>query len=155
MPPPIRYLEDFQPGQALEFGSHTLTAEEIVDFARRYDPQPFHLDDAAGRQTHFGGLVASGWHTAGVMMRMMVDNLLSPETSLGSPGVDELRWLRPVRPGDTLRVRVTVLEVLRSRSKPDRGTVRQRMEVLNQDGTVVMTLLAIGMIRARESTRTA
>lgn len=145
----VRYLEDFQPGQTLEFGSHTLTAEEIVDFARRYDPQPFHLDDAAGRQTHFGGLVASGWHTAGLMMRMMVDHLLSPETSLGSPGIDELRWLRPVRPGDTLRVRVTMLEVLRSRSKPDRGTVRQRVEVVNQDDTVVMTLLAIGMIRAR------
>ncbi len=145
----VRYLEDFQPGQTLEFGSHTLTAEEIVEFARRYDPQPFHLDDAAGRQTHFGGLVASGWHTAGLMMRMMVDHLLSPETSLGSPGIDELRWLRPVRPGDTLRVRVTMLEVLRSRSKPDRGTVRQRVEVLNQDDTVVMTLLAIGMIRAR------
>lgn len=151
MAPQVRYLEDFEPGQTLEFGSYTLAAEEIVDFARRYDPQPFHLDEAAGRRTHFGGLVASGWQTAAVMMRMFVDHLASPETSLGSPGIDELRWLRPVRPGDTLRVRVTMLEVMRSRSKPDRGTVRQRVEVVNQDDTVVMTLIALGMFRARDT----
>ncbi|WP_119681042.1 MaoC family dehydratase [Indioceanicola profundi] len=149
MPGPVRYLEDMTAGETIEVGSYTVSEEEILDFARRYDPQPFHLDAEAGKTTHFGGLVASGWHTAGIMMRMMVDEILSPETSLGSPGIDELRWLKPVRPGDTLRLRFTTLEVRRSRSRPEMGTVRQRMEVLNQYDEVVMSMLGIGMVRAR------
>lgn len=149
MPGPVRYLEDMTAGETIEVGGYTVSEEEILDFARRYDPQPFHLDAEAGKKTHFGGLVASGWHTAGIMMRMMVDEILSPETSLGSPGIDELRWLKPVRPGDTLRLRFTTLEVRRSRSRPEMGTVRQRMEVLNQHDEVVMSMLGIGMVRAR------
>lgn len=149
MPGPVRYLEDMTAGETIEVGSYTVSEGEILDFARRYDPQPFHLDAEAGKKTHFGGLVASGWHTAGIMMRMMVDEILSPETSLGSPGIDELRWLKPVRPGDTLRLRFTTLEVRRSRSRPEMGTVRQRMEVLNQHDEVVMSMLGIGMVRAR------
>ncbi|MDG5497978.1 MaoC family dehydratase [Niveispirillum sp. BGYR6] len=147
----LRYFEDLAPGLVLEFGDRLITAEEIVAFARDYDPQPFHLDEAAGRQTHFGGLVASGWQTCGIMMRLMVDNYLCPETSLGSPGLDELRWLRPVRPGDRLRVRLEVLETRVSRSRPEMGTVRQRTEVLNQKDEVVMTTISVGMIRRRES----
>lgn len=146
---PAKYLEDLTPGEVVEVGSYPVPEEEVLDFARRYDPQPFHLDAEAGRRTHFGGLVASGWHTAGMMMRMMVDHVLSPETSLGSPGVDELRWLKPVRPGDVLRLRLTVLEVRRSRSRPEMGSTRQRVEVLNQEGEVVMSMLALGLVRAR------
>lgn len=149
MPGPAKYLEDIQPGDVSEVGGYTLTEAEIIEFASRFDPQPFHLDAEAGRQTHFGGLVASGWHTASIMMRMMVDEFLSPETSLGSPGIDELRWLKPVRPGDTLRLRLTVLEARRSRSRPEMGTTRHRMEVLNQKGEVVMSMLGLGMVRAR------
>ncbi len=149
MSPPVRYLEDFAPGMAFEFGDRLVTAEEIVAFAREYDPQPFHLDEAAGKATHFGGLVASGWQTAGFMMRMLVDYMLSPQTSLGSPGLDELRWLKPVRPGDRLRVRVRIVEVKRSRSRPEMGTIRQTTEVLNQKDEVVMSTISIGMVRAR------
>lgn len=145
-----RYLEDYAPGLVLEFGDRLVTAEEIVAFAREYDPQPFHLDEGEGRKTHFGGLVASGWQTAGFMMRMMVDNMLSPETSLGSPGLDGLRWLKPVRPGDRLRVRATIEEVKRSRSRPEMGTVKQLTEVINQNGEVVMSMISIGMVRARD-----
>lgn len=149
MPAPVRYLEDFAPGMEFEFGDREVTAEEVVTFAREYDPQPFHLDEEAGKATHFGGLVASGWQTAGFMMRMLVDNMLSPETSLGSPGLDELRWLKPVRPGDRLRVRVRILEVKRSRSRPEMGTIRQSTEVLNHKDEVVMSMFSIGMVRAR------
>lgn len=145
-----RYLEDYAPGLVLEFGDRLVTAEEIVTFAREYDPQPFHLDEEEGRKTHFGGLVASGWQTAGFMMRMMVDNMLSPETSLGSPGLDGLRWLKPVRPGDRLRVRATIEEVKRSRSRPEMGTVKQLTEVINQKDEVVMSMTSIGMVRARD-----
>lgn len=149
MSAPLRYFEDFIPGLRLEFGEKRVTAEEIVAFARDYDPQPFHLDAAAGAATHFGGLVASGWQTAGFMMRMLVDNLLSPEASLGSPGIDELRWLRPVRPGDILTVRVEVTEARRSQSRPEMGVVRQRTEVLNQKGEIVLSMLSAGLFRVR------
>ncbi|OYQ35571.1 acyl dehydratase [Niveispirillum lacus] len=151
MVPPERYLEDFTPGMELEFGDRLVTAEEVVAFAREYDPQPFHLDEEAGKATHFGGLVASGWQTAGFMMRMLVDHMLSPKTSLGSPGLDELRWLKPVRPGDRLRVRVRIQEVKRSRSRPEMGTIRQTTEVLNQKDEVVMSTISIGMVRARSN----
>ena len=150
---PDRYFEDYRVGEQVEFGSYRMTEEQIVAFARDFDPQPFHVDKDAARQSVYGGLVASGWHTASAMMRMMVDHFISPKTSMGSPGMDEIRWLKPVRPGDTLRVRVTVLSAKRSTNKPDRGVIDQRVEVINQHGDVVMASKGIGMYRCR--TRTA
>ena len=144
-----RYFEDSQAGEVLEVGDHLVTREEIVAFAGRYDPQPFHLDDAAARDSIYGGLIASGWMTCGVLMRMLVDHVISPVASMGSPGVDELRWLRPVRPGDRLRARVTVLETRRSRSRPDRGIVRLHQEALNQDGEVVLSMRGMGLYKCR------
>ena len=147
----MRYLEDFQVGQVEETGSYVVSREEILDFARKSDPQPFHLDDAAGAATHFGGLVASGWHTAAVGHRLLVDGLLRDTASLGSPGVDELRWLKPVRPGDTLRLRAECLEVKPSRSRPDMGAVRWRFELRNQDGEAVLSQIGIGLLQRRPS----
>lgn len=144
-----RWLEDFRPGEIAEFGDYEMTEAEIVAFGTRFDPQVFHTDPERARTTAFGGLIASGWHTAAAMMRMLVDHWVPPAASLGSPGIDELRWLMPVRPGDRLRMRVTVEEVRRSRSKPDRGLVRGLNEVLNQDGAVVLTARGMLMLRAR------
>ncbi len=144
------YFEDVAVGDSREFGSYEVTAEEIVDFAERYDPQPFHLDPEAAQDSLFGGLVASGWHTAAVCMRLVVDNLLSPETSLGARGVDELRWHRPVRPGDTLSVRTEVLDKRPSESNPGMGHVRSRLEGYNQDDELVVSWVALGMVRKRE-----
>jgi acyl dehydratase len=144
-----RYFEDYRVGEVFEFGDELVTEQEIVEFANRYDPQPFHVDPAAATVSSFGGLIASGWMTAGIMMRMLVEHFISREAGMGSPGIDELRWLRPVRPGDRLRTRVTILETRRSSSKPDRGMVLTLDEVLNQDGDVVMTLKGWGMYRAR------
>jgi len=144
-----RYFEDYRVGEVFEFGDELVTEQEIVEFANRYDPQPFHVDPAAATVSSFGGLIASGWMTAGIMMRMLVEHFISREAGMGWPGIDELRWLRPVRPGDRLRTRVTILETRRSSSKPDRGMVLTLDEVLNQDGDVVMTLKGWGMYRAR------
>ena len=144
-----RWFEDYAAGESFEFGDHLVTEREVVDFATRYDPQPFHVDPVAARDSLFGGLIASGWMTAGVVMSMMCEHFISPVSALGSPGVDNLRWLRPVRPGDRLRVRVTILEVRRSASKPDRGTVNLRQEAINQDGDVVMSLEGCSMHRCR------
>lgn len=149
MTTPTRWFEDFVPGMVTEFGTYELSEAEIIDFARRYDPQPFHTDPEAARESNFGGLIASGWNTSAVMMRMLVDHYVPANASLGSPGIDELRWTQPVRPGDVLRVRVTVQEATRSRSKPDRGVVRSLNEVLNQRGEVVMTMRGMVMLRAR------
>jgi acyl dehydratase len=143
------FFEDYVTGHVHEFGSIAVTEQEIVEFGRRYDPQPFHTDPVAARQTQFGGVIASGWQTAGLMMRMVVDHYLSHVASLASPGVDELRWPMPVRPGDTLSVRATVLETRASTSKPDRGLVRTLFEVLNQRGEVVMSLKAMNMLKRR------
>ena len=148
-----RWLEDFRPGDIAEFGDYEMTEAEIVAFATRYDPQPFHVDADGAHASPFGGLIASGWHTASAMMRLLVDHYVPPHSGLGSPGVDEVRWLVPVRPGDRLRVRVTVLDQRRSRSKPDRGVVHTLNEVLNQDGAVVMTARALGLFRARPDSR--
>jgi acyl dehydratase len=134
-----------------EFGDIAVTAEEIVEFARRYDPQSMHVDPLAAAQGPFGGLIASGWHTASMVMRLFVEHYLSKVATLPSPGVDELRWVRPVRPGDTLRVRVTVLETKRSRSKPDRGLVRGLVEVLNQNDELVMTQRPMNLMRCRSA----
>jgi len=144
-----RWFDDFAVGERFEFGAYTVGEQEIVDFARRYDPQPFHLDEAAARASHFGGLVASGWMTAAVLMRLLCDHFIPRESSMGSPGIDELRWLEPVRPGDVLRVRTEVLECRASRSKPDRGVLRCRHELINQHGRVVATLVGLGMYRRR------
>jgi acyl dehydratase len=144
-----RYFEDYKPGAVFTAGPITVGEAEIVEFARRYDPQAMHTDPAAAAQGPFGGLIASGWHTAAMMMRLFADHFLSPESSIASPGLDELRWLQPVRPGDALSLRVTILEVRRSRSKPDQGIVRSLVEVLNQAGEAVMTLKPISLIRVR------
>jgi acyl dehydratase len=145
----IYYLEDLTPGTRLEFGDVEMTEEEIVGFARRYDPQPFHLDRAAGKASIFGDLCASGWNTTAVMMRMWVDNFLSPEASLGSPGIDELRWLKPVYPGDRLRCRLEILESTPSRRRPFMGSVRLKGELLNQKDEVVLRLIGITLFRRR------
>lgn len=144
-----RYFEDYPVGEVATFGDRLVTAEEIVEFARRYDPQAFHVDAEAARDTVFGGLIASGWMTASCAMRLLVDHFISPIASMGSPGIDELRWLQPVRPGDRLSMRVTTLESRRSQSRPDRGMLRFRWEVLRGDGTMVMTMTGWGMYQAR------
>lgn len=143
-----RYFEDYAVGEVFEFGDYLITEEEIIDFARRYDPQPFHIDPEAAARSVFGGLIASGWMTGAVIMRMMCDHFLAA-SSIGSPGVDQLRWLRPVRPGDRLRLRVTVVETRRSKSKPDRGSVTVRQETLNQNGDMVMSQQGVALLRCR------
>jgi acyl dehydratase len=142
-----RYFEDYVQGVTFECGSVHLDEASIVAFAKEYDPQPFHTDpDIDGP---FGGLIASGWHTVCLVMRLLVDNYLSPESSLGGSGVDELRWPAPVRPGDTLYVRATVVYARRSESKPDRGVIRTLIEAVNDDGITVMSLTPINFIRTR------
>ena len=143
------YFEDFPTGDVRESPGRTVTRDEIVAFAREFDPQPFHIDETAAKATIYEGLIASGWHTIAIYMRLMWDSYLKDTASLGSPGVDEVRWLKPVRPGDTLRARFTVLEAVPSRSKPDRGIVRSLSEVFNQHGEVVMTLRGLGMFGRR------
>lgn len=144
-----RYFEDYVVGAIYEFGEMAVSEADIVEFARRYDPQPFHVDAEAAAASPFGGLIASGWHTAALMMRLLVDNYVSSVAGLASPGVDELRWVRPVRPGDRLRLRVEVLEARRSVSKPDRGILRSALTVLNQADETVMTVRSLGMLRCR------
>ncbi len=146
--PADRRFEDYPVGTVFEFGSVTLTQDEIVAFARQFDPQDMHTDPALATAGPHGGIIASGWQTMGVMMRMFTDHYL-PKNGLASPGVDEVRWPRPVRPGDTLRVRVTVTDARRSRSKPDRGLVNAFVEVLNQRDEPVLTVKPINMIRTR------
>lgn len=145
-----RYFEDYVPGSIYEYGTISVTEAEIIDFAKRYDTQSIHTDPEAAAQGPFNGLIASGWQTAGWMMRLFADNFLSSVAGIASPGVDELRWKVPVRPGDSLRIRVTILEARRSRSKPDRGLVTTFTEVLNQRNEVVMSLKAMSMLRSRE-----
>lgn len=144
-----RYFEDYVVGDVHEFGGVQVEEDEMIAFARRFDPQPFHIDPVAAKESVFGGLIASGWYTASLIMRVLVDNYVSRVASLGSPGVDELRWLKPVRAGDTLSVRITVLETQRSRSKPDQGFVRTFVEVLNQNEDLVMTIKSVGFVRCR------
>ncbi|AFM25915.1 MaoC family dehydratase [Desulfomonile tiedjei] len=150
-----RYFEDYIPGSVHEFGSITVEESEIIAFAERFDPQPFHIDPVAAEKSVFGGLIASGWHTASMTMRLTVDNFISHTASLGSPGVDELHWLKPVRPGDVLSVRITLLEAQRSSSKPDQGFIRAFTEVLNQHGDIVMTMKSGGFIRCRTTNNSA
>jgi acyl dehydratase len=145
-----RYFEDYVQGSVHEFGSIAVEEAEMISFASRFDPQPFHTDPEAGKRSIYGGLIASGWHSASLMMRLFVDHYLSHVASLGSPGVDELKWLKPVRPGDTLALRITVSETKRSRSKPDRGIVYSYVEALNQKGEIVMTMKALNFIACRD-----
>ena len=144
------YLEDIQVGAKQSFGRYEVTRDEVIEFASKYDPQPFHLSDEAASRTHFGRIAASGWHTCAMTMRMMVDNMGELGGSgMGSPGWDELRWLRPVYPGDVLRVETEVLETRPSRSKPEIGSVRSAISVFNQDDEPVMTVTSIGLMRRR------
>lgn len=145
----MRYWEDFAAGQEYELGSTTVTAEEIVEFARRFDPQPFHIDEEAAARSPFGGLCASGWHTVGMYMRLYVDNLLIHTASQGSPGVDEVRWLAPVRPGDTLFAVATVEDTQPSSSRADRGTIVVRWEMRNQGGVTVLRMRGRNMLGRR------
>lgn len=145
-----RYFEDYVQGSVHEFGSIAVEEDEMISFASRFDPQPFHTDPEAGKRSIYGGLIASGWHSASLMMRLFVDHYLSHVASLGSPGVDELKWLKPVRPGDTLALRITVSETKRSRSKPDRGIVYSYVEALNQKEEIVMTMKALNFIACRD-----
>ena len=128
-------------------GSFTVSEAEIIEFARRYDPQLFHTDPEAAKSSTFGGLIASGWHTVALTMRQLIDHVFGETAGLGSPGVDELRWLLPVRPGDTLSIRVSVLEARPSKSKPDRGLMRFKVEATNQDGALAMTMVGLAFIR--------
>lgn len=146
-----RYFEDYVPGSVHPCGSIAVEEDELLAFARRFDPQTFHTDPEAAAQGPFGGLIASGWHTAGLMMRLLTEHYLSDVSSLASPGIDRLRWLRPVRPGDDLSVTVTVQSAVASRSKPDRGVVTSAVEVVNQRGEPVLTLTAVNMIARRPS----
>lgn len=136
------YFEDFELGNTIEVGSCTVSEAEIIDFATRFDPQPFHVDATAAAQSMYGGIIASGWHTCSMIMRLMVDGFLRDAASLGSPGVDEVRWLKPVRGGDTLTVSTTCLESIPSSSKPDRGVVRNLWQAKNQHGELVATVKA-------------
>ena len=145
----MRYFEDFKPGEVAELGSHTITKDEIIAFARQFDPQTFHLDEEAARQTIFGGLIASGWHTGSLVMRLFCDGVIKDTASLGSPGVDEMRWIKPVRPGDTLSLRMTVTECVPSRSKLDRGIVRSLLELRNQHGEVAVSIKGMNLVRRR------
>ena len=145
----MRYWEDIKEGEVVELGSRTMEKERMVAFAHEFDPQPFHTDEKAAEASIWGGLIASGWLTGSVLMRIFYDGFLKDTASMGSPGIDELRWLKPVRPGDTLTVRLTVLETTASRSKPDRGIVRSLMEVLNQHGEIVMTTRGVNFFRRR------
>ena len=144
------YFEDLETGAETEFGTYEVTREEVLEFAKKYDPQPFHLSDEAAAKTHFGRIAASGWHTAAMTMAVIARHVVKHEQAgLGSPGIDELRWKKPVYPGDTLTVRGEVLEKTPSRSKPEIGSFRTRTTVTNQDGDTVMTFVSIVLIRRR------
>ena len=147
----LLYWEDFPVGDTMEMGVHTFTEQEIIDFARQFDPQPFHIDPVAAKSSFFGGLVASGWHTCAIAMRLMVDKYVARSASLGSPGLDNIRWVAPVRAGDTIRYRRTTTKARPSESKPGVGLVHSRWEAFNQRGETVMTMEGWGMFRRRPS----
>ena len=148
---PRWYFEDLTPGLIVEAVGPTVTAEEIIDFAKKFDPQYFHVDAEAAKQSPFGKLIASGWHTSALCMRMVCDGYLLDAASLGSPGIDELRWTRPVFAGDTLHLKMTVLEQRPSRSRPDQGSILSKWEVFNQQGEPVMHMTGWGMFKKRNA----
>jgi len=145
----LRYFDDYVLGTSYECGIVSIDEASIITFAKEFDPQPFHVDPVAAAAGPFGGLIASGWHTCAVVMRLLVENYLTAESSLGSAGLDEVRWPYPVRPGDTLRVRATVVEARRSLSKPDRGIIKTVVEAVNRDGRTVMRSTAINFVLVR------
>ena len=147
-----RYFEDFHAGEVIEVGSVTVTQDQMIEFARKYDPQPFHTDPNAATFSIYGGLIASGWHTVSLFMNLIVSNLLVDSSSLGSPGVDELRWPLPVRPGDTLTGSMENLETRVSNSRPTMGILRWRGELRNQHGQLVLSLLGTNFFGRRPST---
>jgi len=144
-----RYLEDYHPGSVYEYGHVTVAREEMLAFASRFDPQPIHVDAGFAEAGPFGGLIASGWYTTAVFMRLFADHYLSRVASLASPGVDELRWPAPLRPGDQVRLRTEILVARPSQSKPDRGVVQTRGELINQDERIVLSLVATNLLRRR------
>ena len=144
-----RWFEDYDVGGTYTLGTFSLTEAEIVDFATRFDPQPFHIDRAAAAASPYGGIIASGWHTGSSVMRLMVNEFISSCAGLGSPGLDEIRWLKPVRPEMPLTVRITIQEARVSQSKPDRGFIKHFLEALNETGEPVMTIRGMGMVRVR------
>jgi acyl dehydratase len=146
---PEIYLDDLQPGQTFALGERRVDRDEIVAFAGAWDPQPFHLDEQAAKASIYGRLIASGWHTACIFMRLFAEGLLNRAAAIGSPGLDELRWLKPVYPGDSLAAQVEILEVRPSRSRPDRGAARIRCAVTNQRGDEVLTMIATVMFLRR------
>lgn len=148
----MRYFEDFRVGDTFDLGSQTITEEDIVTFAKRFDPQPFHIDPERAKDSIFGGLVASGWHTTAIFMRLFFNGLLSDTASMGSPGVDEVRWLKPVRPGNSIYARFTVLESTPSRSRSNLGILRSVCELYNQDGEQVMCLKGVHFVGRRPGT---
>jgi acyl dehydratase len=143
------YFEDFYPGQEIDLGTRAVTEAEIVAFATQFDPQPFHVDRAAAADSIYGGVIASGWHTCSMMMRMVVDGLMAGAASMGSPGLDGVRWLGPVRPDDTLNVHYQTLRVKASNSKPDRGVVWSKWVAINQHGDTVCTIEGMSMFARR------
>jgi acyl dehydratase len=146
-----RYFEDYTPGHVYEFGTIiTVSEAEIIDFARQFDPQYFHIDPEKAKASRFGGIVASGWHTISLAMRLLVDHYLSQVASLASPGAEEIRWPNPLRPGDALRIRVAILGARSSRSRPDRGIVRSRVEALNQRDELVLSMIVVSFLGRRE-----
>lgn len=145
-----RYFEDIEVGHKASFGRYPVTREDVMAFAAKFDPQPFHLSDEAAAATHFGRLSASGWHTAAMTMAMIVENMKHDrQAGLGSPGIDELKWVKPVYPGDTLRCETEVLEKRRSASRPEMGIFKSRMTVFNQDDVIVMTFVSNGLVETR------
>lgn len=146
----MQYFEDIAVGRTARFGRYEVTREEVIAFAEKYDPQPFHLSNEAAAATHFGRLAASGWHTCAMTMAMIVENLKAhAQAGLGSPGVDELRWLKPVYPGDALHCETEILDKRRSASRPEMGSYRSRMTVLNQRDEPVLSFVSIALIRTR------
>jgi acyl dehydratase len=144
------HYEDLEVGTTSKFGRYEVTRDEVIEFARKYDPQPFHLDDEAAAQTHFGRLSASGWHTCAMMMAMLVENMKTTrQAGLGSPGMDNLRWVKPVYPGDTLRIETTIIEKRRSKNRPDMGLFKSDLVIFNQNDEPVMTLRSNGLIKVR------
>jgi acyl dehydratase len=146
----VQYFEDIEVGRTASFGSYAVTREEVMEFAAKYDPQPFHLSDEAAAQTHFGRLSASGWHTCAMVMAMLVAHLKdNKQAGLGSPGIDALKWVKPVYPGDTLRCETEILEKRVSASRPEMGIFKSGMSVFNQDDVLVMTFVSNGLVATR------
>ena len=148
----MQFFEDIQVGSSHSFGQYEVTREDVTDFARRFDPQPFHLDDAAAAKTHFGRLSASGWHTCAMTMAMLVENMKKhQQAGLGSPGVDNLRWVRPVYPGDVLRCETEVIEKRQSQSRPEMGIFKTRIRTFNQNDELVLEMVSKGLVRVRDN----